>query len=55
MSLGSLSINRERLLQRLDELAQIGSIPGGGVCRLAFSDADKAGRDQVVGWMKALT
>lgn len=54
MSLGSLSIDRQRLLRRLDDLAQIGAIAGGGVCRLAFSDEDKAGRDQVVRWMKEL-
>jgi N-carbamoyl-L-amino-acid hydrolase len=50
----SLRVNRGRLLQRLDQLAQIGAIEGGGVCRLALTDADKAGRDLVVGWMKAL-
>lgn len=49
-----LRINRDRLLKRLDHLAQIGAIAGGGVCRLALSDADKAGRDLVVSWMKSL-
>ncbi len=50
----ALSIDGQRLLRRLDELAHIGAIPGGGVCRLAFSDEDKAGRDHVVRWMKDL-
>lgn len=49
-----LHINKERLLQRLDQLAQIGAIPGGGVCRLALTDDDKAGRDLVVSWMREL-
>jgi N-carbamoyl-L-amino-acid hydrolase len=52
--LADLRINRDRLLHRLDQLAQIGAIDGGGVCRLALTDADKAGRDQVVSWMKEL-
>src|SRR5690242_21963540 len=42
------------LLKALDELAQIGAIEGGGCARLALSDEDKAGRDLVVGSMKAL-
>src|SRR5690242_2634131 len=42
------------LLKALDELAQMGAIEGGGCARLALSDEDKAGRDLVVGWMKAL-
>ena len=49
-----LHINKERLLQRLDQLAQIGAIPGNGVCRLALTDDDKAGRDLVVSWMREL-
>ncbi|MBD0269354.1 MAG: M20 family metallo-hydrolase, partial [Cyanobacteria bacterium Co-bin8] len=50
----ALQVNCDRMLHRLDQLAQIGSIPGGGVCRLALTDEDKAGRDQVVAWMKDL-
>jgi len=49
-----LRINGPRLSRRLEQLAEIGSIPGGGVCRLALSDADKAGRDLVAGWMREL-
>ena len=52
MSRSNLRINLDRLLQRIDDLAQVGAIDGGGVCRLALSDADRAGRDKVVGWMK---
>ena len=47
-------IDGARLLTALDELAQIGALDAGGCARLALSDEDKAGRDLVVGWMKAL-
>jgi N-carbamoyl-L-amino-acid hydrolase len=49
-----LQLDDRRLLGTLDELAQIGAIEGGGCARLALTDEDKAGRDRVVGWMKAL-
>ena len=49
-----LEINGERLLQRLWDLAEIGPIPGGGNNRLALTDADEAGRDLVVTWMRDL-
>ena len=45
-------INEERLLQRIDELGRIGKDSEGKRTRLAASDADKAGRDQTVAWMK---
>jgi len=51
--IGNLRIDLDRLLARLDALAQVGAIEGGGVSRLALTDADKAGRDLVVSWMKA--
>lgn len=54
MEQGQLTINHERLWQRLHLLGEQGALSGGGVSRLALSDADKAGRDLVVGWMKAL-
>jgi beta-ureidopropionase / N-carbamoyl-L-amino-acid hydrolase len=50
----NLRIDGDRLCRRLDELAQIGRIDGDGVCRLALTDEDRAGRDKVVGWMRAL-
>jgi len=50
---GNLRIDLDRLLARLEALAQVGAIEGGGVSRLALTDADKAGRDLVVAWMKA--
>ena len=51
----SVSINGERLLERIAELAQIGEIEGTKGCsRLAFTDADREGRDLVVTWMRDL-
>ncbi len=50
----NLGIDGARLSSRLEQLAQIGAIAGGGVCRLALSDEDRAGRDLVVKWMREL-
>jgi N-carbamoyl-L-amino-acid hydrolase len=47
----ALRVNGPRLLARLDALAEFGAIAGGGCCRLALTDDDKAGRDLVVSWM----
>ena len=38
-------INRDRLLGRLETFNRIGALPGGGNCRLALSDHDRAGRE----------
>ncbi len=51
----NLRIDLDRLLSRLDRLAEVGAIEGGGVCRLALSDEDKAGRDLIVSWMRELS
>lgn len=48
----TLSINAERLLRRLRELGQIGRDGDGRLTRLAGSDADKAGRDAFVSWLR---
>lgn len=48
------TINGERLLRRLDALAEVGSTGDGGNCRLALTDDDKDGRDLVVSWMRDL-
>lgn len=50
----NLKIDGERLVRRVEELAEIGALDGGGLCRLAFSDEDKQARDKVTGWMKDL-
>jgi len=47
-------LSDRHLLATLDQLARVGAIEGGGCARLALTDEDKAGRDLVVGWMKAL-
>jgi N-carbamoyl-L-amino-acid hydrolase len=49
-----LKINQDRLIQRLEQLARVGALEGGGVSRLTFTDADKQGRDLLVKWMKEL-
>ncbi len=52
MNLADLRINGERLLARIDALARIGAIDGGGSCRLALTDDERLGRDQVAAWMR---
>lgn len=47
-------MNFQRLRSRLDVLAQIGDTGDGGCARLALTDADRDGRDLVVGWMREL-
>jgi N-carbamoyl-L-amino-acid hydrolase len=47
-------LSDRHLLDTLERLAQVGAIEGGGCARLALTDEDKAGRDLVLGWMKAL-
>ena len=49
-----IEIDGAALLDRLRRLGEIGALEGGGVCRLALTDADKAGRDWLVGEMRAL-
>lgn len=46
-----MKIDTGRLLRRLEELATIGDTGDGGVCRLALTDEDGAGRDLLVTWM----
>lgn len=48
----SLRINGDRLLARLDELAEITSTPSEGVTRLAYTSHDIAGRDLVRRWIQ---
>jgi len=52
MTTEPLRVDAQRLLARIDALAQIGAIDGGGSCRVALTDADRTGRDQVVAWMR---
>jgi beta-ureidopropionase / N-carbamoyl-L-amino-acid hydrolase len=48
-----LQINADRLMQSLDQLAQIGQLEQGGVCRLAFSTADIQAREWVQSQMRS--
>ncbi len=54
MDFRNLHADLERLSGRLKRLGEIGALPGGGVSRLALTDADGAGRDLVTGWMREL-
>ncbi|RMQ50302.1 Amidase, hydantoinase/carbamoylase family [Pseudomonas cichorii] len=50
-----LHLNGPILLQQIQALGEIGSDTlNGGRTRIALTDAEKAGRDQLVMWMKAL-
>src|SRR5271168_710847 len=49
----SLSINAERLLERLRQLGEIGRDQSGSLTRLAASDADGQARDMLASWVKA--
>lgn len=46
-----IRVNGERLLRSLEDLAAIGRTPDGGVDRVAFSDADRDGRERVAALM----
>jgi beta-ureidopropionase / N-carbamoyl-L-amino-acid hydrolase len=46
-----LAISFSRLRSRIDALAEVGPIDGGGSARLALTDDDRRGRDLVVSWM----
>jgi N-carbamoyl-L-amino-acid hydrolase len=52
--LTSPRIDIARLVDRLATFNRIGALPGGGNCRLALSDEDRAGRDLLVEWMREL-
>ncbi|MFJ4453119.1 Zn-dependent hydrolase [Pseudomonas sp. NPDC089392] len=50
-----LQLNGAKLLQQIKTLGDIGvDLAQGGRTRIALSDAEKAGRDQVVAWMREL-
>ena len=49
--LPKLAINCDRLDRSLTELATIGKLPNGGVCRLAFSKEDIQARELIKTWM----
>ncbi|HUL75343.1 MAG TPA: Zn-dependent hydrolase [Vicinamibacterales bacterium] len=49
----ALRVNGQRLNDHLTALSAFGRNPQGGVSRVAYSDADKAGRAAVMDWMRA--
>ena len=49
---GSLQVNGDRLMTRIFELAKIGELSSGGVCRLAFTKEDILARNQISRWME---
>lgn len=55
---GSLRIDIDRLMDRIETLGEIGAVHGPkgerGCARLALTDDDRAGRDLVVSWMRDL-
>jgi N-carbamoyl-L-amino-acid hydrolase len=50
----ALLADAQRLEAQLEVLSRIGRLPSGAVRRLAFSDEDRAARDQVRRWMEEL-
>ena len=47
-----VEIDERRLLRRLDDLAQRGALPSGGIYRPLYSPAWSSAMDLVAGWMK---
>lgn len=45
-------LNEQRLLSRLDTLGAVGRDAEGRLARIAATDADRAGRDLLVGWLE---
>jgi N-carbamoyl-L-amino-acid hydrolase len=48
----SLAVNRERLTKSIQQLAEVGRLPNGGVCRIAFSTEDLLARQLITTWME---
>src|SRR5215217_7404946 len=48
-----LEVNGRRIVDHILALAEFGKNPQGGVSRMAYSDADKQGREYVLGLMRA--
>jgi N-carbamoyl-L-amino-acid hydrolase len=49
----ALRVNGKRIMDHILALAEFGKNPQGGVSRVAYSDADKQGREYVLGLMRA--
>src|SRR5688572_14625891 len=53
LSQATLRVNSKRIMAHILALAEFGKNPQGGVSRVAYSDADKQGREYVLGLMRA--
>ncbi|AKM19014.1 N-carbamoyl-L-amino acid hydrolase [Geobacillus sp. 12AMOR1] len=49
----TLTINMERLMDTIEQSANIGRLPGGGICRLTLTNEDKQMRDLFTEWMNS--
>ena len=49
----TLRVNATRIVEHLTALSQFGKNPQGGVSRVAYSEADRQGREYVMGLMRA--
>jgi len=54
MDLKDIRVNGVRLRQSLEEMAEIGTTPRGGVERLTLTDEDRRARDLFVQWLEEL-
>jgi len=54
METTKLRVNGARLRTSLEQMAQVGATPAGGVHRLALSDEDRRARDLFVKWLKEI-
>jgi len=52
-SQAGVRVNGQRIMDHIFALAEFGKNPQGGVSRVAYSDADKQGREYVLGLMRA--
>lgn len=52
MTSQTIRVNSKRLNDRIQEMAQFGALPSGGVKRLTLSPEDKAARDLFKQWME---
>ena len=52
-SQATIRVNGQRIMDHIFALAEFGKNPQGGVSRVAYSDADKQGREYVLGLMRA--
>jgi len=53
MNVKDLRVKGDRLRSSLEEMAEIGATPGGGVQRLTLTNEDKKARDLFVKWLDA--